>query len=43
MLGRGLNTIEAQVISQIPPDKRVAGGPEAELEKFTIYIHVHGG
>lgn len=40
VLHPGLNTIETHLIAAIPRGERVPGGPEVELEVFTIYVNV---
>ncbi|PCD46197.1 hypothetical protein AU210_001608 [Fusarium oxysporum f. sp. radicis-cucumerinum] len=40
MLHPGLNVLESHLIAAIPRDERVPGGPEVELEVFTISINV---
>ncbi|KAL7811234.1 Bromodomain-containing protein [Trichoderma aethiopicum] len=40
MLHPGLNVIEAHLIAAIPRQEREPGGPEAELEVFTVLINV---
>ncbi|KAF4343200.1 polybromo-1 [Fusarium beomiforme] len=40
VLHSGLNTLETHLIAAIPRDERVPGGPEVELEIFTISINV---
>ncbi|OTA08183.1 hypothetical protein A9Z42_0091240 [Trichoderma parareesei] len=40
MLHPGLNVIEAHLIAAIPRQEREPGGPETELEVFTVLINV---
>ncbi|EYB33578.1 hypothetical protein FG05_00752 [Fusarium graminearum] len=40
MLHHGINVIETHLIAAIPRDERVPGGPEVELEVFTITVNV---
>ncbi|EEU48121.1 uncharacterized protein NECHADRAFT_75379 [Fusarium vanettenii 77-13-4] len=40
MLHPGVNVVEAHLIAAIPRNERVPGGPEVELEVFTIFINV---
>lgn len=40
VLHPGLNVIEAHLIAAIPLSEREQGGPEAELEVFTVFINV---
>lgn len=40
MLHPGLNTVEAHLVAAIPRAERVPGGPEVELEVFTVYVNV---
>lgn len=40
MVHPGLNVLESHLIAAIPRDERVPGGPEVELEVFTISINV---
>lgn len=40
MLHPGLNVIETHLIAAIPRHEREPGGPEAELEVFTVLINV---
>jgi hypothetical protein len=40
MLHHGINVIETHLIAAIPQDERVPGGPEVELEVFTITVNV---
>ncbi|KAI1067967.1 hypothetical protein LB507_004505 [Fusarium sp. FIESC RH6] len=40
MLHQGINTIETHLIAAIPREERVPGGPEVELEVFTITANV---
>ncbi|KAL6919547.1 hypothetical protein FSST1_003573 [Fusarium sambucinum] len=40
MLNHGINVIETHLIAAIPQDERVSGGPEVELEVFTITVNV---
>ncbi|EGR47470.1 uncharacterized protein TRIREDRAFT_122628 [Trichoderma reesei QM6a] len=40
MLHPGLNVIETHLIAAIPRQEREPGGPEAELEVFTVLINV---
>ncbi|KAG9507974.1 hypothetical protein J7337_001531 [Fusarium musae] len=40
MLHPGLNVLESHLIAAIPRNERVLGGPEVELEVFTISINV---
>ncbi|KAF5558649.1 polybromo-1 [Fusarium mexicanum] len=42
LLHPGLNVLESHLIAAIPRDERVLGGPEVELEVFTISINVLG-
>lgn len=40
MLHPGVNVVEAHVVAAIPRADRVYGGPEVELEIFTVFVHV---
>ncbi|KAF4995872.1 hypothetical protein FGRMN_4829 [Fusarium graminum] len=40
ILHSGVNIIESHLIAAIPRDERVPGGPEVELETFTISVNV---
>ncbi|KAF4457956.1 Protein polybromo-1 [Fusarium austroafricanum] len=40
MLHSGVNVVETHLIAAIPRDERVPGGPEVELEVFTIFVNV---
>ncbi|SPJ72324.1 uncharacterized protein FTOL_02052 [Fusarium torulosum] len=40
MLHPGVNVLESHLIAAIPRDERVPGGPEVELETFTISVNV---
>ncbi|PNY28280.1 Chromatin structure-remodeling complex subunit rsc1 [Tolypocladium capitatum] len=40
VLHQGVNTIEAHLIAAIPRNEREPGGPEAELEVFTVFANV---
>ncbi|KAH7256406.1 Bromodomain-containing protein [Fusarium tricinctum] len=40
MLHPGVNLLESHLIAAIPRDERVPGGPEVELETFTISVNV---
>ncbi|KAH7326464.1 Bromodomain-containing protein [Stachybotrys elegans] len=40
MLHPGINTVEAHLIAAIPASERVPGGPEVELEVFTVFVNV---
>jgi hypothetical protein len=40
MLHQGINVIETHLIAAIPREERVPGGPEVELEVFTITANV---
>jgi hypothetical protein len=40
MLHPGLNVVETHLIAAIPREERTIGGPEAELEVFTIFVNV---
>lgn len=40
MLHHGINVIETHLIAAIPREERVPGGPEVELEVFTITVNV---
>ncbi|KAJ6442831.1 polybromo-1 [Purpureocillium lavendulum] len=39
-LHQGVNVIEAHLIAAIPRDEREPGGPDAELEVFTVFANV---
>ncbi|OAA81268.1 Bromodomain protein [Akanthomyces lecanii RCEF 1005] len=36
----GVNVVETHLIAAIPGEERVPGGPESELEVFTVYVNV---
>lgn len=36
----GLNMIETHLVAAIPRSERVPGGPEIELEVFTVFVNV---
>lgn len=36
----GINVIETHLIAAVPRSERVPGGPEVELEVFTIFVNV---
>ncbi|KAI6783351.1 Protein polybromo-like protein [Emericellopsis cladophorae] len=40
MLHQGLNVIEVHLIAAIPKHERLPGGPDTELEIFTVYANV---
>lgn len=40
ILHPGINVVETHLIAAMPRDERVPGGPEVELEVFTIFINV---
>ncbi|KAM0222756.1 hypothetical protein ACHAPA_001284 [Fusarium lateritium] len=40
MLHPGVNVLESHLIAAIPRDERVPGGPEVDLETFTITVNV---
>ncbi|KAH7156413.1 Bromodomain-containing protein [Dactylonectria macrodidyma] len=40
MLHPGINVIETHLIAAVPRNERVPGGPEVELEVFTIFVNV---
>lgn len=40
VLHPGVNVIEAHLIAAIPRSEREPGGPEAELEVFTVFANV---
>ncbi|KEY68458.1 hypothetical protein S7711_01232 [Stachybotrys chartarum IBT 7711] len=40
MLHPGLNVVETHLIAAIPRSERLPGGPEVELEIFTVFVNV---
>ncbi|KAM5371714.1 hypothetical protein ACJZ2D_007879 [Fusarium nematophilum] len=40
MLHPGVNVVETHLIAAIPRSERIPGGPEVELEVFTIFVNV---
>ncbi|KAF4980154.1 hypothetical protein FZEAL_3773 [Fusarium zealandicum] len=40
ILHPGVNVVESHLIAAIPRDERVLGGPEVDLEVFTIFVNV---
>lgn len=40
ILHPGVNVVEAHLIAALPREERAPGGPEVELEVFTIFINL---
>lgn len=40
ILHSGVNVVETHLIAAVPRSERIPGGPEVELEIFTIFINV---